>query len=618
MTKAAPPRRHGDFTLAGFLAAAIVAAAFVGATYWLFTQQTLAQRWISHTHEVRAIIASARADLVDIQAGSRGFVLTGNEEDLQPYESAREDIRRDLRSLAEATGDNPLQQQRLQRLQEQLETRLAQAAQVVQVRRAQGFASAKALIDTREAARLTTAMRAELEQMEVTESQLLAQRLAGHDQRVAMFWVGVTAVLASLCAALLLLYRQVRRSQDAEHQLLQSEQRFHLMTDSVTEHAILMLDADGRVRSWNQAARRIHGYDEPDIVGRHIACFYPEEDVRAGRPQRALELAAQQGHYVEEGWRIRKDGSRFWASVATTPLREGGRVTGYCKITRDLTERRQADEALQHEMQERIRIDEELQQLNARLESLIEARTAELQQANTELSGAKERLQELSARLIMAQEEERRHIARELHDETGQALTLIRLQLTDLARRHPEEDRDLTECMHVVDRAVAHIRGLSLRLRPPMLDDLGLVDALEWVLGQQAKAAGWRPELEADEIEDRPSEAIETACFRIGQEALTNAARYARATEVKVELRLRECGLELTVSDNGRGFDLALYRTPEERKKHFGLVSMTERASLAGGRLEIDTAPGRGTRIRAWFPLGSGRQAQPADRAVPA
>lgn len=219
------------------------------------------------------------------------------------------------------------------------------------------------------------------------------------------------------------------------------------------------------------------------------------------------------------------------------------------------------------------------------------------------LHSAKETLQALSARLISAQEEERRHIARELHDETGQALTLIRMQLADLAHGPAGVQLAVAECTQNVDRAIAHIRGLSLRLRPPMLDDLGLADALEWVVEQQARAAGWRTQLELREAEERLREDVETACFRICQEALTNAARYARATEVHVALHRSDDALELLVADNGTGFDLARYRSPEERKQHFGLVSMGERAALAGGRLEIDTAPGRGTRVHASFAL---------------
>jgi PAS domain S-box-containing protein len=361
-------------------------------------------------------------------------------------------------------------------------------------------------------------------------------------------------------AVLAVVYRQERGRRQAEEELLASERRFHLMTDSVSDYAIMMLDPDGKVQTWNTGAAHIHGHAVAEVLGQHFACFFTPEDREAGEPQRVLAAAARSGRFAEEGWRVRRDGSRFWASDVIAPIRDAqGQVTGYSKISRDLTERRRADEA--------------------------------------------QRARELSSRLIAAQEEERRHIARELHDETGQALTLIRLHLSELAQQPGCRAEIVAEGMQLVDRAIAHIRGLSLRLRPPMLDDLGLADAVDNVLEQQARAAGWRVTKSLPELEDRLPDEIETACFRICQEALTNAARYSGATEVAVTLQVDAEGLSLEVRDNGRGFELARYQTPEERRKHFGLVSMTERAALVGGELAIETSPGRGTRVRARFPL---------------
>ncbi|MFL6691861.1 MAG: sensor histidine kinase [Ramlibacter sp.] len=214
----------------------------------------------------------------------------------------------------------------------------------------------------------------------------------------------------------------------------------------------------------------------------------------------------------------------------------------------------------------------------------------------------------MSSRLIAAQEEERRHVARELHDETGQSLTLIRMRLAELAQLQGPARDVAADCSKLVDAAVAHIRGLALRLRPPMLDDLGLADGLEWVLDQQARAASWRIGIDAPEMEGRLPPEIETACFRIGQEAITNAARYSGATEVNLALRVIDDQLVMEVRDNGCGFELERYSSPQERGKHFGLVSMAERAALVGGKLAIDTAPGKGTCVRACFPVaGAGR-----------
>lgn len=549
------PRPRRDFALVGFLSAAVAAALFVGAIYWMSLQQSRAQQVITHTYEVLEAVATTRADLVDIQNGVRGFVITGLAQDLQPYESGRAAIRGDMQRLRELTAGNPAQQRNIARLEVALEPRLASAAAVIAARRASGVAATRALMDSDVPAQVAK-LRDTLQDMSREESHLLSARLDEHEQRLDAFWAAIAALLVVLLGTLALTWLHDRRRREAERRLLESERRFHLMTDSVSDYAILMLDASGRIQSWNAGAQQIKGYSAAEIVGQPIDVFYTPEDRQVGKAQTALATAVREGHYTEEGWRVRKDGQRFWASVVITPLKdEQGRVEGFCKITRDMTEARKAQEA--------------------------------------------ERAREMAAKLIAAQEEERRHVARELHDETGQSLTLILMNLSELKDQQGPAGTVAAKCTQVVERAAAHIRSLSLRLRPPMLDDLGLPDALEWLLDQQASAAGWRWEIEMPEVEERLPKEVETTLFRIAQEALTNAARYSGATEVRIGLRQDGGKVQLEVRDNGSGFDLGRYSSAEERKKHFGLVSMAERAEVAGGTLEIETAPGRGTAIRA-------------------
>ncbi|MGZ5039805.1 MAG: CHASE3 domain-containing protein [Usitatibacter sp.] len=595
---------HERLTLAGFAAAALAVIGLAAAAYWVSEQQTLAASWVAHTHEVRAIIARARAAVIDLQNTQRGYAITGQDRDLEGYRAAATELETELPRLLSLTSDNPSQGARLSELASAIDQRLAGSRDIVEARRKRGAEAARSMIEADLPHEQMARIRGMFDALDGEENRLLERRLADQQSKLALFWLTTGLLVSALLVALGVIYSMVRRRNTEQSALLRSEHRFHLMTQSVVDYAILMLDTEGRVVSWNAGAERIKGYREDEILGEHFSRFYPQADLERGKPRAELEIAAAKGRFEDEGWRLRKDGSRFWANVVITALRDAsGALRGYAKVTRDLSERKRAEDALREEVVQRRRVEADLQELNRSLESLVAARTSELTGANAELRDAKERLEALSSRLITAQEEERRRISRELHDETGQALTGIRLRLKDALRNDGEHARRIDECLVIVDQAVKQIRSLAVNLRPPMLDDLGLKEALEWALEQQSKAAGWRASLDVGPFTQRLGPEVETACFRIGQEALTNAARYAGASEVRVGLRIVGGAVELTVSDNGCGFDPNAFLSREERKKHFGLVSMRERAGLVGGMLEVESSRGKGTRIRAMLPI---------------
>ena len=221
---------------------------------------------------------------------------------------------------------------------------------------------------------------------------------------------------------------------------------------------------------------------------------------------------------------------------------------------------------------------------------------------------AEEMLQILSRQLLEAQENERRHIARELHDEIGQALTAVKINLQATQRTPDTLAAYVEDSISIVDRTLQQVRNLSLDLRPALLDDLGLVAALRWYVDRQAQRAGFTAQFVASPLETRPRADIETACFRVAQEALTNVMRHAQAQHVRVELRQHNTELYLLVRDDGKGFDV---RTAQERAAQgvsTGLLGMQERVWLVSGQIEIESAPAWGTEIRARFPLQNGRQ----------
>jgi PAS domain S-box-containing protein len=229
------------------------------------------------------------------------------------------------------------------------------------------------------------------------------------------------------------------------------------------------------------------------------------------------------------------------------------------------------------------------------------AQGAERKQAEEGLRRANEQLHVLSRRLFQIQENERRHLARELHDQLGQALTAAKIDLQ--AAQSLEERtaivRRLDDSIAILERLLQQVRQLSLELRPPLLDDLGLVPALRWYLDQQAQRADLRVEFFADPALERVDAAIETACFRVAQEALTNVVRHARAQTVSVELDRTPEALHLVVRDDGIGFDVVR----AQQSASLGLLGMRERVALVGGELDCKSAPGRGTEVHAFFPV---------------
>ena len=212
------------------------------------------------------------------------------------------------------------------------------------------------------------------------------------------------------------------------------------------------------------------------------------------------------------------------------------------------------------------------------------------------------RMRALSGQLMKAQEDERRRISRELHDEIGQALTVTKISLEALKQTASDLALAAENTMTTVQNTVQQVRNMSLDLRPPMLDDLGLAVALRSYLDRQAQCAGFSIEFEIDPAVHGISPEIETACFRVAQEAMTNIVRHARPHQVRVELQHCETNLKLLVHDDGIGFDVEMARQRAIRGESLGLLGMEERVALLGGQIDIESTPTHGTEVRACFP----------------
>lgn len=357
----------------------------------------------------------------------------------------------------------------------------------------------------------------------------------------------------------------------------EAQRRFRRLLESAPD-AMILVDGSGRIVLVNAHAERTFGYGPDQLLGQPITTLVPPalHDIARRaldaffREPRLLPLGIDPGREVV-GRHHR--GHDVPLQIALSPLETPGGVLAVAAI-RDLTERKAADRQREH---------------------LYE-----------ELRRSRGRLAVLSTRLLATQESERRAIARELHDEIGQALTAVSVNLQRLRTAADDGDRAeiVGESITITQETLRQVRDLSLDLRPSLLDDLGLGPALRWYAERQAQRCGFAVAL-ADEIGDvRYPAPVETTCFRVAQEAITNVARHAGAHTVRVGIRREGDELHLVVEDDGVGFDVEAARDRATRGQSLGLLGMEERATLAGGRIDIASQAGTGTRVLVRLPAG--------------
>jgi len=228
----------------------------------------------------------------------------------------------------------------------------------------------------------------------------------------------------------------------------------------------------------------------------------------------------------------------------------------------------------------------------------LETETAERYR---EISGARAELKLLSARLVEVQENERRSISRELHDEVGQALTGVLVEMANLTTLIRDKDTDRVaakadEIKRLIENSISVVRNMALLLRPSMLDDLGLVPALQWQAREVSKRTGLWVKVAAEEVSEELPEEHKTCVYRVVQEALHNIVQHAQARHVNIVVRQEPGRLLLAIQDDGRGFQ-------PQQERGMGLVGIQERVSYLGGTFDVDSAPGRGAKLKIVLPL---------------
>ena len=248
---------------------------------------------------------------------------------------------------------------------------------------------------------------------------------------------------------------------------------------------------------------------------------------------------------------------------------------------------------------------DEVTQANATLERRVAARTAELQRLYAELKDRDARRAELVKKLLSAQEDERRRIARELHDETCQTITALAVGLDTVRRAASPEDASakLEDARALASRTLDGLHRVIFDLRPSVLDDLGLVSAVRWWVARHLEPLGVTARLEIENLEDRLPPAVEIPVFRAVQEALTNVLRHSGAKTVLIQMSRAAGTLSVEIEDDGRGFTPEDVATPSETGQGLGLLGMRERIEILGGTLTLDSSPGAGTHVAFTVPV---------------
>ncbi len=554
------------------LALLLLLIAAAGLLWWTDAHRlATANAWVLHTQEVSRQIELLAGDLISLESSARGYVLSGDARLTAEARESEQSARTGAQDLARLTADNPRQQELGSQLTMAVGAKIAFNETVLRTRDAQGPAAATALVATGSGIDRMDRVQSILDQMRAEEQRLLRERTESLNRiRQRGFVLG--GVLIGLLFVTLVAFvamargEHLARRRAAEATRL-SEERFRLLLGAVRDYAIIMLDPKGNVESWIGAAERIFGYTAAEIAGEHVSRFLPA-DLAADAE---LVSAEQKGRFEEEALRIRKSGETFWADVVVTAIRDDeGRLRGFAKVVRDITERKKLDDALR------------------------ESR-AQLAQSNRELQDfamvASHDLQEPLRKVQMFGDKLRRRYADQLGDEGRDWLT----RMMNAAARGQSLILGLLAFSRVTTRAQPKIR---VDLGQTAREVVGDLEARILDVGGRVEI-GPLPTVEADPLQMR----------QLLQNLIGNALKFRKPDEppvVRVQAEGTNGLVHLSVSDNGIGFDpkyvdriFKLFQRLHERGTYegsgMGLAICRKIVERHGGHITAHNEPGRGT-----------------------
>ena len=319
-----------------------------GFAYRSIVVSSESDRWVQHTHEVLENLQELQLAMETVSSSVRGYVLTEAEPFLEPYRAGRLSLEQHVAAIRDLTVDNPEQQRRIPVLERLAAERLERAEEDIKLRRDRGFEVAAEAIRIGPDLRVTVEYRAIVRQMRDEEQRLLVLRNADAERstsrtKTILILATVLGLLITVAAGWSVQSDSSRR-EIAEEALRESERKYRMLVQGVKDYAILMLGPRGEIRSWNPGAERMTGFTYEEVVGQNFSRFFPADDIKLGRPQEILRMAAASGQYEEQGLRVRKNNTRFLVRTTFTASRDpAGNLRGFSVISRDLTESKESE-----------------------------------------------------------------------------------------------------------------------------------------------------------------------------------------------------------------------------------------------------------------------------------
>jgi PAS domain S-box-containing protein len=558
-------RRSLSWSLVGLGMLVLITLIFA----WTLRKVNDSEYWVDHTRNVISHNRQLLADIENAESAERGFIITGDESYLEPFRYASDDIAPVTSRFRELVSDNPSQLQRLDALKAVMASRLAVLNQALRERRESGFASAQATVIAGRGRVAMQQIRDASQDLENHEYQLLDQRSRTRERQMrGGFYLSLGATLLALIGfivAPLDVRAAVRQRNQAQVTQQESDSTARAIFEAAAQ-AIFIVDENGIIVMANPATQQMFGYGGEELLGNSVDLLLPERLRNAHVQHRAQYFARPQNRPMGMGMDLqaqRKDGRKFYAEISLSYIQTSQATRAVAFVT-DISKRRADSEAIRQQ---------------------------------------KDELRHLAGRLMTAQDDERRRIARDLHDDLSQRLAYFAMDIGKLATKPSSQNfvAELRPLQLRAAEAAETVRRISHQLHPSVLDDIGLEGAMEQYCEEFEERAGIATEFISKNVPESLPRDVSSSLYHIFQECLRNVSKHSQTDAVIITLDFVDGVLRLTVKDRGVGL-------PKERPRgsvSIGMLGMQERANLINGTMSIQSGLGEGTEVSVEVPLAA-------------